>query len=145
MLHSAVALSIILGFVSVELLGILPGGIVSAGYLAFFLEQPYRVLSTLVLAILTCGIVHLLQYVLIIYGRRRFMLAVLISIILSSIMENNLIYVTGIGQDLRVIGYIIPGLIANDMLKQGIFKTLLSLMIISLMIFLFIHSGVLLR
>ena len=120
MLHSAVALSIILGFVSIEFLGLLPGGIVSAGYLAFFFEQPYRVVSTLLLAIATCYAVKLLQNFLIIYGRRRFMLTVLLSIILSAVIENNFIYVSGISQDFRIIGYIIPGLIANDMQKQGV-------------------------
>ncbi len=145
MLHSAVALSIILGFVSIEFLGLLPGGIVSAGYLAFFFEQPYRVVSTLLLAIATCYAVKLLQNFLIIYGRRRFMLTVLLSIILSAVIENNFIYVSGISQDFRIIGYIIPGLIANDMQKQGVIKTLLTVLIISFAIFLCMHMGVLTR
>lgn len=145
MLHSAVALSIILGFVSIEFLGLLPGGIVSAGYLAFFLEQPFRVLSTLLLAIVVCYVVKLLQNWLIIYGRRRFMLTVVLSIILSAIIEDNFIYVSGISQDFRIIGYIIPGLIANDMQKQGVVKTLLAVLVISMIIFLCMHLGVLTR
>lgn len=144
MLHTAVALSVILGFASVEFLGLLSGGIVSAGYLAFYLEQPFRIVSTLALAVLVCLLVKLLQNFMIIYGRRRFMVTILLSIILSTVIEGSFIITSGIAQDLRMIGYIIPGLISNDMEKQGIFKTLAMVVIISLIIYLILHLGVLL-
>ena len=144
MLHTAVALSVILGFASVEFLGLLSGGIVSAGYLAFYLEQPFRIFSTLALAVLVCLLVKLMQNFMIIYGRRRFMVTILLSIILSTVIEGSFIITSGIAQDLRMIGYIIPGLIANDMEKQGIFKTLAMVVIISLIIYLILHLGVLL-
>ena len=80
----------------------------------------------------------------IIYGRRRFMVTILLSIILSTVIEGSFIITSGIAQDLRMIGYIIPGLIANDMEKQGIFKTLAMVVIISLIIYLILHLGVLL-
>lgn len=144
MLHTAVALSVILGFASVEFLGLLSGGIVSAGYLAFYLEQPFRIVSTLALAVLVCLLVKLLQNFMIIYGRRRFMVTILLSVILSTVIEGSFIITSGIAQDLRMIGYIIPGLIANDMEKQGIFKTLAMVVIISLIIYLILHLGVLL-
>lgn len=144
MLHTAVALSVILGFASVEFLGLLSGGIVSAGYLAFYLEQPFRIVSTLALAVLVCLLVKLLQNFMIIYGRRRFMVTILLSIILSTVIEGSFMITSGIAQDLRMIGYIIPGLIANDMEKQGIFKTLAMVVIISLTIYLILHLGVLL-
>ena len=38
--------------------------------------------------------------------------------------------------DMRIIGYIVPGLIANDMLKQGVFKTLAAVLLLSAVIFL---------
>ena len=144
MLHTAVDLSVILGFAWVEFLGLLSGGIVSAGYLAFYLEQPFRIVSTLALAVLVCLLVKLLQNFMIIYGRRRFMVTILLSIILSTVIEGSFIITSGIAQDLRMIGYIIPGLIANDMEKQGIFKTLAMVVIISLIIYLILHLGVLL-
>ena len=144
MLHTAVALSVILGFASVEFLGLLSGGIVSAGYLAFYLEQPFRILSTLLLAMAVCALVKLLQNFMILYGRRRFMVTILLSIILSTVIEGSFILTSGIAQDLRMIGYIIPGLIANDMEKQGIFKTLVMVLVISLVIYLILHLGVLL-
>lgn len=143
MLHAAVALSIILGFASTEFLGLLTGGIVSAGYIAFYLEQPFRVISTLVLSVATCLIVEFLQRHLILFGRRRFMITVLISIIISALWESSYFYFSFINQDLRIIGYIIPGLIANDMEKQGIVRTLLMLIIVSAIIWLFLHLRIL--
>lgn len=142
MLHAAVAISVVLGFVSTEFLGLLSGGIVSAGYLAFYLEQPFRIVSTLLLSIITAYAVKGLSHFMIIYGRRRFMLTVLLSIIFSSILEKSFYLVAPFGQDIRVIGYIIPGLIANDIQKQGVFKTILTVLVIALLIYLFMHLGI---
>ena len=38
------------------------------------------------------------------------------------------------GIELRSIGYIIPGLIANEMRRQGIFPTIYSLAIVSIIV-----------
>ncbi|MBR0521152.1 MAG: hypothetical protein IJJ95_07455 [Spirochaetales bacterium] len=47
------------------------------------------------------------------------------------------------GQDVRMVGFIIPGLIANDMFKQGVVKTLAAVTILSAIIRLIILSGIL--
>lgn len=142
MLQTAVVISIVLGFLSSEFLGILSGGMISAGYLAFYFEQPYRIISTLSMAIIICLIVKLLQRYIILFGRRRFMLTILLSIFLSQIVDGSLILLAGINADFRLVGYIISGLIANDMEKQGIFKTIIAIVIISGLIWLIIHSGI---
>ena len=143
MLHSAVALSIVLGFACTEFLGLMTGGMISSGYLAFYLEQPYRVASTLLLAIMVFVFVKLLSKCLILFGRRRFMLTVLLGIFLSVIVEKSFIFMTDINQDMRIIGYIIPGLIANDMIKQGVFKTLIMVILVSALIWMAMHAGLL--
>ena len=135
MLKTAVALSIILGFMSQEFLGLASGGLVSAGYLAFYFNQPYRTISTLVLAIIVYFSVKLLEQFLFIYGRRRFACCVLLGIIYAWLLSFA-------ASDLRAIGYIVPGLIANDMLKQGIFKTVAVLLIIGISITLLHLAGV---
>ncbi len=135
MLKTAVALSIILGFMSQEFLGLASGGLVSAGYLAFYFNQPYRIISTLVLAIIVYFSVKLLEQFLFIYGRRRFACCVLLGIIYAWLLSF-------VASDLRAIGYIVPGLIANDMLKQGIFKTVAVLLIIGISITLLHLAGV---
>ena len=134
MLKTAVALSIILGFLSQEFLGLASGGLVSAGYLAFYFNQPYRIISTLVLAIIVFLAVKGLEQVLFIYGRRRFACCVLLGIIFAWILNEVIVSINFVYQDLRIVGYVVPGLIANDMLKQGILKTLAVLLIIGISI-----------
>ncbi len=141
MLHTAVALSIILGFICTEFLGILTGGMISAGYLALFFEQPFRILSTVILAIIVYLIVKLFSNFLILFGRRRFMLTIIIGLIMSVVVEKAFILMTDINQDMRIVGYIIPGLIANDMLKQGVLKTLLLVLLLGGIIWLIMHAG----
>ena len=142
MVQTAVVLSVILGFLSFELLGILSGGLVSPGYLAFYFDQPYRLFATLLLSVITCLIVKLLQHKIILFGRRRFMLTVLLGIFLAKVFELSFFYIADVNQDMRIIGHIIPGLIANDMEKQGILKTLLMVITLAGIIWLIIHLGI---
>ena len=142
MLRAAVVLSVLLGFLGSEFLGILSGGLVSAGYISFYMNQPARVASTLLMAVAICLIVRALQHVMILFGRRRFILTILVSILLTQILESVLIVTSAVDIDLRIIGYIIPGLIANDMEKQGIFKTLLMICVCAALIWLVLHIGI---
>lgn len=141
MLRTAVVLSVLLGFVGSEFLGILSGGLVSAGYISFYINQPARVASTLLMAVAICLIVRALGHVIILFGRRRFILTMLVSILLTQILESILIVTSTVDIDMRIIGYIIPGLIANDMEKQGIFKTLIMICACAAIIWLVLHIG----
>ncbi|MBQ3829726.1 MAG: poly-gamma-glutamate biosynthesis protein PgsC [Spirochaetales bacterium] len=144
MLHKAIGISIILGFLFSEFLGIATGGLVSAGYMAFFMATPARIISTLVLSMVIYFLTILLQKFIIIYGRRRFMVVVLLSLIGTWLVEQVFSkYLGFIGQDVRMVGFIIPGLIANDMFKQGVVKTLAAVTILSAIIRLIILSGIL--
>ena len=135
MLHIVIGLSIILGFLSVEFLGLFTGGLVSAGYLAFYMDQPWRVVSTIVLAVVIYLITLGLQKIIIIYGRRRFMVTVLLSLISTWLLEKGLYGNLGsLELDIRVVGFIIPGLIANDMFKQGILRTILGVSILAVVV-----------
>ncbi|MGN0850479.1 MAG: poly-gamma-glutamate biosynthesis protein PgsC [Candidatus Ornithospirochaeta sp.] len=134
MLFSTVALSVILSFLVTELTGLLTGGMVSAGYLAFYFSEPMRILSTFLLSALIALILRLSREFLILYGRRRFMLSILLSILFVYALEKAYFIMSPLSLDLRVIGYIIPGLIANDMEKQGVFRTSLALIIVTALV-----------
>ena len=134
MLFSTVALSVILSFLVTELTGLLTGGMVSAGYLAFYFSEPMRILSTFLLSALIALILRLSREFLILYGRRRFMLSMLLSILFVYALEKAYFILSPLSLDLRVIGYIIPGLIANDMEKQGIIRTSLALIIVTALV-----------
>ena len=124
----AIALSIVFGFLGTEFLGLCSGGMISAGYLALYVQDPLRILCTLACSFAVYGIVRLLDKFTIIYGRRRFMACVLIGYIIvwawSALVPH-----LAVAADIRIIGWIVPGLIANDMVKNGIGKTMAGLVL----------------
>jgi len=134
MLQESIGLSVILSFLSGEFLGISAGGLVSPGYLAFFLEQPLRVASTILLAVIIFFTIRGLQNVIIIFGRRRFMAAILLSLAGTWLFEQLFFYANAMSQDMRIIGYVIPGLIANDMLRQGVLKTIVMVLLAAVVV-----------
>ena len=96
MLQQAIGLSIILGFLSTELLGLFTGGLISAGYLAFYVEQPWRILSTLALSLAVYGLTKLIGRLVILYGRRRFILTVIRGILLGWLYDSCSYNISGI-------------------------------------------------
>ena len=127
MLYSTVALSVIMSFLTTELTGLLTGGMISAGYLAYWFGEPMRIVSTILMSVLIALILRLSRQFLILYGRRRFMMAILLSVFGVYLVEKSYFFLSVFSFDMRIIGYIIPGLIASDMEKQGILRTTLAL------------------
>lgn len=127
----AIALSVLLSFVLYEAFGLLTGGMVSAGYLCLYFEQPLRIVSTLLLALLVYLLTRLISRFVIVYGRRRFMLTLVLGLVFGWLVEKFLLGLAVIPQDIRIIGHVVPGLIANDMVKQGVLRTLLAVMLSS--------------
>ncbi len=134
MLYSTVALSVIISFLTTELTGLLTGGMISAGYLAYWFGEPMRIVSTLLMSILIALIIRVSRHFLILYGRRRFMLSILLSIFGVYLVEKSYFFVSEFSFDMRIIGYIIPGLIASDMEKQGILRTTLALSAVTIVV-----------
>ncbi|MGN1179105.1 MAG: poly-gamma-glutamate biosynthesis protein PgsC [Candidatus Ornithospirochaeta sp.] len=134
MLYSTVALSVIISFLTTELTGLLTGGMISAGYLAYWFGEPMRIVSTLLMSILIALIMRVSRHFLILYGRRRFMLSILLSIFGVYLVEQSYFFVSEFSFDMRIIGYIIPGLIASDMEKQGILRTTLALSAVTIVV-----------
>lgn len=136
MLFEFTSLSVIFSFILTELTGLLSGGLVSAGYLAYYYKQPLRILSTLIAAMIITLVIRLLKSFMLIYGRRRFMISIILSIMIVYFVNRSSFMYFYSTIDLRIIGYIIPGLIASDMEKQGIVKTIIALCFVTLLIIL---------
>ena len=134
MLYSTAALSVIISFLTTELTGLLTGGMISAGYLAYWFGEPMRIVSTLLMSILIAMIIRVSRHFLILYGRRRFMLSILLSIFGVYLVEKSYFFVSEFSFDMRIIGYIIPGLIASDMEKQGILRTTIALSAVTIVV-----------
>ena len=128
-------IGLVVGFVFYELTGISPGGVIAPAYFALFIYEPERIIMTIVIALVVYLIIRFLSSHMILYGRRKFLLAVVLSFFLKLLIETQIQPMDVIKLDLQSIGYIIPGLIANEMGRQKIVSTLLSLGIVTLIIF----------
>ena len=125
-----IGIGMVLSLFLTETLGVTAGGIIVPGYIAMNLENPYRLVITFIISILTYLIIKLIGRFILIYGKRRLVLALLIGFILGYISrtENNMIaHLTQL--DFVVIGNIIPGLIANWMDRQGVLRTISTILI----------------
>jgi len=128
-------IGLVVGFLFYELVGISPGGVVAPAYLALFIYQPQRILVTILLSLLVFVIIRFLMSHLVLYGRRKFLLAILISFFLKLLLENQIQAIPVLNFSIESIGYIIPGLIANEMSRQRVVPTLLGLGIVTLLVF----------
>lgn len=130
-----IALGIIISLIYNEVTDMSPGGLISPGYFALFMTQPSRLLSTLIMALITFGALKVLAKYLPIYGKRQFACAVTLAILFKLLLGNFVLTSGDVSVTIHSIGVIIPGLVANDMVKQGGLKTLVSLMFLSMALF----------
>lgn len=132
-------IGLVVGFLFFELVGISPGGIVAPAYFALYIYEPGKLLTSVGLSLILLFILRFLSAHLILYGRRKLLLAVLLSFMLK-MLTDQILQPTEVFQfDLHSIGFIIPGLIANEMDRQKAIPTLLSLGIVTSITF-FIHQ-----
>ncbi|GAB4364790.1 MAG: poly-gamma-glutamate biosynthesis protein PgsC [Calditrichia bacterium] len=136
MILTAFGLGIAVGFVFFEVTGLTAGGIIVPGYLALYIEQPLRIGTTLFISLATYGLVLGLSQFLIVFGRRRFLLMILLGFLLRAGFDLLRVHLPETTLDLQVIGYIIPGLIANEFYRQGILRTILAMGVVSIAVFL---------
>ena len=134
MIFQAIGIGIAIGFLFYELVGLSPGGIVVPGYLALFMDQPWRIVLTISIAVLTYCIVLFISNYLILYGKRRFLSMILISFVVKWVVENFLFQLPMVSIEIQSIGYIIPGLLANEMRRQGVCPTLLATAIVTILV-----------
>ena len=123
-----IGLVLALGYVS--LTGYYPGGIIVPGYLVLFADQPYRMAGTLAAALLTLALYKLASQHLILFGKRRFVFLILLGALFSILLSWVAPLFFPASFDYRVIGMVIPGLIAGNFERQGVGITAASLAIV---------------
>jgi len=140
-------LTIILGIVVSTIIykrsGLTLGGVIVCGYLALFVGQPSHILVTLMISYITYQIVYkVLQKRFMLNGRKLFEVEILVGLVLQ-VLWLMLIKVFKLNNvDLTIlygIGFVLPGVVAHDMGRQGprstIGSILLGVFIIALIIF----------
>jgi poly-gamma-glutamate biosynthesis protein PgsC/CapC len=136
MIIEALFIGLIVGFLYYELVGISPGGVVTPGYFALFVHEPTKIAVTVILAVIVTGILMLLSRHFLLYGRRKLLLALLLGFCCKLAVDHIIQPFPVMQFDLHSIGYVIPGLIGNEMTRQKIVPTLSSIAIVMVMVYL---------
>ena len=125
-----IGIGMVLSLFLTETLGVTAGGIIVPGYIAMNLESPERLMVTFGISILTFLIIKSLSKFIMVYGKRRLVLTLLIGFLLGYLSRSENMITAGLGTtDFIVIGNIIPGLIANWMDRQGVLRTISTVLI----------------
>jgi len=128
LLAISVGIGLVVALLCTELFGIASGGMIVPGYIALYLLRPWQLLATIGVALATYAIVRLLSTFLLVYGRRRTVLMILIGYILGMLVGQwSYLWL----DQLSVIGFVIPGLIAVWMDRQSVVQTLAALTLVS--------------
>jgi len=125
-------IGILVAVLFVEILDIYPGGIIVPGYIALYLDHPLRILATILIALLSLLTYRILSRFLILFGRRRFVMIVLLGVLWGEVWFLLLPHFFSSPVELRVIGWLIPGLLANNLEKQKFIPTLASMFTVSI-------------
>ena len=128
-----IGLAITLVFIS--LTGYYPGGIIVPAYLVLFVDQPLRLIGTLVIAFMAWGLYRLASRYLILFGKRRFVFLILSGAIGAFVLSYILPQFFPGSVELKVIGWVIPGLMASQLEKQGPLITLSAMAIVLTILF----------
>jgi poly-gamma-glutamate biosynthesis protein PgsC/CapC len=130
MIEIAIGIGMVLSLIFTETLGVTAGGIIVPGYIALYMDDPIKIIVTFLISIIVFLIIKMLSNFMLIYGKRRLVLALLLGFILGYLSK---IYLSDVSasHDLSVIGNIIPGLIASWIDRQGILRTVSVILITS--------------
>lgn len=143
----SIGIGLVVSLLFSEVLGAAAGGMVVPGYVALYLHQPLIVILTMAVSYVTYFTVHSLSTTMILYGRRRTVLMILVGFMMGAAVRylgGMLIAPTPISAtpalmetpsiDLNIVGYIIPGLIAIWIDRQGAIETFSSLITASVIV-----------
>ncbi len=133
LLPLSVGVGLAVSLLFTEAFGLAAGGMVVPGYLALAWSNPLSVLVTVGAGLITFLLVHALSAFLVIYGRRRTVLMILVGYAVGM----GLRALPGLslgGPEAQVVGYIIPGLIAICLDRQGVVETLTALTTASIVV-----------
>ncbi|MCX8015008.1 MAG: poly-gamma-glutamate biosynthesis protein PgsC [candidate division WOR-3 bacterium] len=117
-----------------ETIGLAAGGIVVPGYIALYLQQPLRVIGTVLVGLIVYLLIKLLGRYMLLYGRRLLVIGVLLGYLIGYLIRLfPPISFTDFKLDVNVIGYVIPGLLAYWMNRQGIIETITTMTIAAIL------------
>jgi len=128
-------IGLLLSLLFIGITGIYPGGIIVPSYLVLFIQQPERIAGTIITAFLATLCYKFFSRYVILFGKRRFVFILMTAGIWVYIWYTLFPVLLPQSVEFRVIGWVVPGLIANHFERQGIVITICSLITVTVMIF----------
>ncbi len=148
MIYEAIGLGLVTSLILSEALGLVAGGLIVPGYVALYLHDPLRVIGTLLAGVATMIIVRAIGRVILLYGRRTMVFCVVVGFLVGYSTRFLLVIDTAPGgvqaSMIQAIGYIIPGLVAYWMVRQGIVETVCTVLMSSIIVrlaLILVHGG----
>jgi poly-gamma-glutamate biosynthesis protein PgsC/CapC len=130
MIIETIGLGMLMSLFLTETINLAAGGIVVPGYIALYLTEPLKIITTVAVAIVTFLLLKLLSNFMLLFGRRLLVISILLGYLLGFIFRIfPPIYFHELKFDLTTIGYVIPGLIAYWIYRQGVIETLTTMTI----------------
>ena len=128
LLPLSIGIGLAISLLFTEIFGIAAGGMIVPGYLALSITKPIDVALTIGAGFITFAIVHALSSFVIVYGRRRTVLMILVGYLVGMLIRSLApSFGTIGGEEVQVIGFIIPGLIAIWLDRQGVLETIAAM------------------
>jgi len=135
----AIMFGIIASMVFYNRYGVTTGGVVVPGYLALFILSPTHIAATLFIALLSFWIVqYYLRPRFMLWGRRLFESEILVALVFQLFWVGLLFILTPLLPQVALlygIGFLIPGIIAHDMGRQGIRLTIIAALVCMIIVF----------
>ena len=136
-LTASIGIGLAVSLMFSEMFGLAAGGMVVPGYIALYLNRPVDIALTLAASFVTYLVVHSMSTFIIIYGKRRTVLMIIVGYLVRGAMTQIPFYaseslyqlstLSPIPAEWEPIGYVIPGLIVIWMDRQGVVETLAAL------------------
>ena len=129
----SIGLGMVLSLLLTEIIGLTAGGIIVPGWVALHLHNPLSVFVTFIIAFIVFIIVEVSSKFMFIYGKRRLVISLLLGFIMGLIFNTYFsIFISNkFSLEIYSIGFIIPGMIANWMSRQGVLRTITIIFITS--------------
>ncbi|RMH69036.1 MAG: poly-gamma-glutamate biosynthesis protein PgsC [Gemmatimonadetes bacterium] len=136
MIEQALSLGFLLSLIFTEFFGLASGGMIVPGYMALMLHQPSSVIVSILIALVVYYLIRALSNFVFLFGRRQIILCMLFGFILS--IPNHFLIQQWVIGDLIIplypVGYIIPGLLAYWMVRNGVMQTISMMLVAAILI-----------
>jgi gamma-polyglutamate biosynthesis protein CapC len=141
----SLAIGLLFSLVCYLITNLSPGGMITPGWLALTLAQePRRAAIVVCVTALTFLGTLVLQKVVILYGKRLFAAVVLVAVFLQTTLFFFIQTQSPFLFAHQTLGFIVPGLIAYQLVRQPIAPTLISTAAVTLLSYVVLTSGLLL-